>query len=329
MKILIVAMLHDYGIPERGYSFEYYNFYQALKPHYDVSFFDFMGSLNQHGKKGMNEELLAEIRRSKPDVALFFPYTDQFIPETIRAAGDLTATVCYFYDTQWRVSYSQFWARHFRWATTPDIWGVRRFAAAGIENIIYSPFGCSPEIYKKEALPQIYDVSFVGLFHPRREWLIKKLRKAGFKVNVRGAGWPEGQVSQEEMVRIFYQSRINLNLSNSASWDLRYLASSPRALLNTLRSPKNKEQLKGRHFEINSCGAFQLSYYVEGLESCYEIGKEIEIFETPEDLIEKTRYYLDHETEREQIARAGHERTLRDHALEKRIAEIIEVVSKR
>jgi len=329
MKILIVAMLHDYGIPERGYSFEYYNFYQALKPHYDVSFFDFMGSFRKNGKQRMNDELLAEIKSAKPDAAIFFPYTDQFIPETIAAAGEHAATICYFYDTAWRVAYSQFWAKHFKWVTTPDIWGTRRFAEAGIKNAIYSPFGCSPAIYKNEALPKIHDVSFVGLYHPRRAWLIKKLRKAGFNVYVRGAGWPEGQVAQEDLVRLFNQSRINLNLSNSSSWDLRYLMSSPRALTNTLRSAKNREQLKGRHFEINSCGAFQLSYYVEGLESCYGIGKELAVFDGPEDLVEKVRYYLGHDAEREAVARAGQERTLRDHALESRVAEILGHITKR
>ncbi|MDE1971514.1 MAG: glycosyltransferase family 1 protein, partial [Patescibacteria group bacterium] len=40
------------------------------------------------------------------------------------------------------------------------------------------------------------------------------------------------------------------------------------------------------------------------------------------DLIEKARYYLTHESERARIARAGYERTLREHTYEKRFQEL-------
>jgi spore maturation protein CgeB len=124
------------------------------------------------------------------------------------------------------------------------------------------------------------------------------------------------------MVTIFNQSRINLNMSNSASWDARYLASSPRALLNRVRSPKSIEQLKARHFEINGCGAFQLSYYVEGLERHYAIGDEIGVYLDPDDLLRKVRYYLDHDAEREAVAAAGYQRTMAAHTFKRRFEHV-------
>jgi spore maturation protein CgeB len=66
----------------------------------------------------------------------------------------------------------------------------------------------------------------------------------------------------------------------------------------------------------------QLSHYAEGLERSYSIGEEIVLYASPEDLIEKIRYYLKHEDEREAIARRGHERTLRDHTMKKRLQDI-------
>jgi len=54
----------------------------------------------------------------------------------------------------------------------------------------------------------------------------------------------------------------------------------------------------------------------------YSIGEEIALFVSPEDLIEKTRHYLKHEEEREAIAKRGYERTLRDHTMEKRFADL-------
>jgi len=136
------------------------------------------------------------------------------------------------------------------------------------------------------------------------------------------------------------QSRINLNLSNCISWDIRYLCSPYPPFRRTLRAwrqagyaarhtdLKTVEQVKGRHFEINACGGFQLSYYVEGLERMYSIGEEISLFESPEDLIEKTRYYLKHDEEREAMAKYGYLRTLSDHSMEKRFTNLFNLIGR-
>ena len=126
------------------------------------------------------------------------------------------------------------------------------------------------------------------------------------------------------MVQIFNESKINLNFSNSTSWDIRYLLSSPRALLNSLRSPKTIEQIKARHFEISSCGAFQLSYYVEGLERQYVIGEEIAIYLDQEDLIQKVKFYLNNDSLREKIAERAYHRSLRQHTFERRFNEVFQ-----
>jgi spore maturation protein CgeB len=139
-----------------------------------------------------------------------------------------------------------------------------------------------------------------------------------------GYRWPKGEVDQAGMVRLFNESRINLNLSNSASWDMRYLASSPRALINRLRSKKNIEQMKARMFEINGCKTFQLSYYVEGLSHCYEIDREISVYADADDLVQKVKFYLAHEDRRESIAAAGYERTLRDHTFASRFQVVFQ-----
>ena len=131
-------------------------------------------------------------------------------------------------------------------------------------------------------------------------------------------------VSHGDMVRLFNESKISLNLSNSASWDARYLASSPRALINRVRSPKTIEQIKARHFEINGCGGFQLSYYVEGLEHYYDIGNEIGIYADVDDLIGKIRLYLKDESLRDAVARAGYQRTLAEHTFSRRFRSVFQ-----
>lgn len=249
----------------------------------------------------------------RPTVTLFSLYTDQFEPAVVEKLREYTKTLCFFHDDTWRVEYSRFWAKHFDFFTTPDVYGEMKYREIGLHNTIHFPFGCNGQIFHKMDVPKKYDVSFVGGWHPYREWLINRIRKAGISVEVVGHRWPKGEIDQEGMVRLFNESRINLNLSNSASWDARYLSSSASALINRLRSKKNTEQMKARIFEVSGCGAFQLSYYVEGLAKCYDIDREIGVYADMDDLVEKIRFYLGHEVLREAIAAAAYKRTLEEH----------------
>lgn len=323
LRVLHVSMQHDYGDRNRPESYEYVNFYDSfLRAGYQVRFFDYMEETKRLGKEGMNRELLRVAEEFAPNVAVVSLYTDQFVPETFQALRKITKTLCFFHDDMWRRDFSRFWAPHFDYFSSSDFESERKYKKQGLNHIIHFPFGVNQHVYKPENSEKKYDVSFVGQWHPYREWLINRIRKAGFSVKVVGYRWPGGPVTQEEMVQIFNQSKINLNLSNSTSWDARFLASSPKALYTRLRSKKDVEQLKARHFEINACRAFQLSYYVDGLERCYRIGEEIGVFISPDDLLEKLAYYLSDSELITEIAEAGYQRTLRDHTYTQRFAGV-------
>lgn len=314
MKILLACMLHSYGDPKRENSYEYFNFYLSLKKMgHEVELFDYMGELRTSGNVGMNKKLLARVCDWQPAVTIFSLYTDQLDPEIVNELRSHTKTFCFFHDDTWRVEYSRYWARQFDYFSTPDLYGEIKYREIGLPNAIYFPFGCNEQIFRKLDVPKKYDVSFVGGWHPYREWLIKRIRKAGISVEVVGHRWLKGEIDQEGMVQLFNESRINLNLSNSASWDVRYLSSSASALINRLRSKKNNEQMKARIFEVSGCGAFQLSYYVEGLAKCYDIDREIGVYADMDDLVDKIRFYLGHEVLRESIAAAAYKRTLEEH----------------
>lgn len=325
MKILLACMSHTYGDPKREYSYEYFNFYLSLKQMgHEVELFDYIGEMKALGKEGMNQKMLARVQEWQPTVALFSLYTDQFEPLIVEQLRKHTKTLCFFHDDTWRVEYSRYWAQHFDFFTTPDVYGEMKYRKIGLPNAIHFPFGCNEQVFRKMEVPKKHDVSFVGGWHPYREWLIERIRKAGISVEVVGYRWPKGEANQDGMVRLFNESRINLNLSNSASWDARYLASSPRALINRLRSKKNIEQMKARIFEVNGCGAFQLSYYVEGLAHCYEIDREIAVYADADDLVEKVKFYLAHEGLRESIAAAAYQHTLKDHTFIQRFQTVFQ-----
>jgi spore maturation protein CgeB len=100
------------------------------------------------------------------------------------------------------------------------------------------------------------------------------------------------------------------------------LATSVESELTETPDVHYSDQIKGRNFEVPGCGGFLLTGMAENLGQYYEIGKEVACFDDRHDLIDKVRYYLEHEDEREAIAQAGYERTLREHTYARRFSEI-------
>jgi spore maturation protein CgeB len=62
------------------------------------------------------------------------------------------------------------------------------------------------------------------------------------------------------------------------------------------------------------------------LPEMWETGREVIAYETTDDAINQIRYYLDHEDERQAIAEAGQQRTLRDHTFAQRAAQLDEMI---
>jgi spore maturation protein CgeB len=340
MNVVLVAALSDEGRPENGPSYEHVQLLLPLeRAAKKVIPFDFMAEMRDRGRAGMNQQLVALVEAARPNVVIVVPFTDQLDFETVDRLRTTAPTLGYFFDDAWRIEFTSTWARHLTWVTTSDVNGVRRLGERGVHNVVYSPFGCNLEVFRPLGLPFEHDVTFVGRYHPYRAWLFQLLRRHGIEVTVRGTGWPEGRATTDEMVAMFSRSRINLNLSNCVSWDFRYLSNVRRPLLETLRAwhgavravrdpdVKTREMVKGRHFEINACGGFQLTFYVEGLERHYAIGDELAVYLSPEDLVEKIAYFLRHDTERAAIAAAGLMRTTRDHSMDVRLRDLVDVVS--
>jgi spore maturation protein CgeB len=61
----------------------------------------------------------------------------------------------------------------------------------------------------------------------------------------------------------------------------------------------------------------------------YEVGREIVCYRTPAELVDRARWYLAHDDERERIRRAGHERAMRDHTWHRRYQTLFEELGRR
>ena len=108
-----------------------------------------------------------------------------------------------------------------------------------------------------------------------------------------------------EMPKVFHASKINLNM--------------------TMRPIETGLSL--RVWDILGCGGFLLTNYQAEIPEYFEIGKELETYESMEELEQKVQYYLTHEDERIEIAISGYEKTAKFHTYELRIAEMIRILS--
>ena len=323
-KILAVHMQWDYCIPARGPSLEKLWFYDNLKllvREAEVFYYDeYIKDLPR-----LKELLIAKAEEVNPDLIFFVPYTDQFSSETLDSLKSKWPTCAWFGDDTWRFeSFSSKLAPHFTHVCTTDIFSVGKYRKLGLEPIV-TQWAAQPGPMAGATAPEKYryEVSFVGGRAPAREWLINRLAKQGIQVHCFGAGWPAGRVSFEEMDEIFHNSRINLNLSNSVSRDIRCVLSGPRSFVRYLRSNKAAEQIKARNFEIHCAGGFQLTNYVAGIERYLRIGEEAAVFTSPEDCAAQIKYYLSNEAERAAIMAAGRERALREHTYLNRLEQIL------
>lgn len=120
-----------------------------------------------------------------------------------------------------------------------------------------------------------------------------------------GVRCPGGVATLTEMPKVFHASKINLNI--------------------TMRPIESGLSL--RIWDILGCGGFLLTNYQAEIPQFFEIGKDLEVYESRADLLNKIDYYLQHEEERIEIAIRGYEKVAMHHTYEIRLAEMLRVLA--
>lgn len=109
--------------------------------------------------------------------------------------------------------------------------------------------------------------------------------------------------SMTEMPKIFHLSRINLNFT----------------------SKPIRTGLPLRIWDILGAGGFVLTNYQSEIPEYFEIGRELETYSSEEELLEKISYYLQHEEERQIIARNGYEKAKENYSLNARVEQMMQL----
>ena len=168
-------------------------------------------------------------------------------------------------------------------------------------------------------------MTFIGQSYGERPATVERLRAEGIDVRCWGFGWPEGRIEHDEMVRVFGASRINLNLSSAFS--------PPRRLPLRVAPPDRRKSRRSARARSRAgpsrCRAAAASCSPTAsphLEDYLTPGREIGVFESPDELVGQVRWWLEHEDERARAAEAGYRRVRAEHTYDHRFAEIFERV---
>ena len=118
------------------------------------------------------------------------------------------------------------------------------------------------------------------------------------KANVRG-----GADSVTMMPKIFKCSKINLSMTNRPI----------------------KTGMPLRMFDTMGAGGFLLTNYQAEIPIYFEIGKDLEVYESQQDLLNKIAYYLEHDDERMEIAANGQEKVRNEHSYKIKLQKILKM----
>jgi len=205
---------------------------------------------------------------------------------------------------------------------------VDRFGRAGIPTERLLP-AFEPDILRSlDSQPSDYDVTFVGslsaahgrrvemlrllskevplhLWTPQPRLLSKEIFQRGFLgKHLRSlllAQHSKGPVFGMDMYRVLARSKVVVNVHVEAA----------KGLAGNMRM-----------FEVTGSGSLLLTDGEQNIGEIFDPDTQVVCYEDSDELIQKTKFYLRNAAEREAVARAGQERTLRNHSTIGRSVEL-------
>jgi glycosyltransferase involved in cell wall biosynthesis len=194
---------------------------------------------------------------------------------------------------------------------------LRKLGAKRVDTLYY---GADPEVFSPLRVEQDLDVFFYGHTREyREEWIDGMLARPSQEMPdttfaVRGRHL--GNLNRVQMLPYLSfsklreyacRSKINLCITRKAHASV-YGSSSSRP------------------FELASMGACVVSNPYAGLEMWFEPDKEVLILDSPAHAVERYRWLLAHDSQREAIARAARERVLKEHTFRHRAQQLVDII---
>jgi spore maturation protein CgeB len=206
---------------------------------------------------------------------------------------------------------------------------IDELARLGQNNAPYLPLAALPDFHRpleltaQERREYGADMAFLGAGYPNRRLAFRHLAGRNFKIW--GSDWEEetllagniqrqgSRVSEEESVKIYNASKININLHSS---------------LQAATIVSHGDFVNPRTFELAAAGAFQL---VDDRSLLGELfgADELATFTSAEELYEKIDYFSSRPGEREAYAGKARIRVLGEHTYAHRMEALLDYIAQR
>lgn len=194
---------------------------------------------------------------------------------------------------------------------------LKQLGAPAVHTVWYA---ADPDVYAPLPVAQDLDVFFFGhgreyrgewvdamLAHPSRQMPDAHFAVRGTRLGDLGNTQMLPYLSFSKLREYISRSKINLAITRGAHASL-YASSSMRP------------------FELSAMGACIIANPYNGIEAWFEPGKEIVVVASGEEAIERYRYLLRHDRERQAIGSAARERLLKQHTFRHRARELLAIV---
>ncbi len=266
-----------------------------------------------------NKRLLRLVSSFEPWLVLSVK-AENIYPKTIQAIRERgVITACFFIDFMDHWELIQRLATSYEYFFSQDHVVLERLRRElGLTNVFYMAHSAEPLADPCSHREYRYDIAFIGQYnsqqYPNREKYLQAVSDLGLHIwgtegwaSTKLAPYYHGRSLGDQRFEIYGHSKIVLDIN----WDLMPV-----------------EGLSNRPFEVCGSGALFMTDHVRAdITRTYTIDKEVILFKDENELREKVQYYLSHNEERERIARAGYDRTVRDHTYDQRMKQLISTIT--
>jgi spore maturation protein CgeB len=265
--------------------------------------------------------VLTRASEFKPDLILALK-AKNLNNATLESLRKIAPTVNWYPDSMNNWESIQRLVSHFDYFFEFDKYVVDLLKNAGHSNVYLLPFcGDIPKDAQWHETTNKYPISFIGSYnsesYPMRLEILDKIKDLGLHI------WGNNAWAATHL-RDYFHGPIEPNLDNLRNI---YRQSKIVVHMDSNLLVGGGTGLTMRPFDATAAGALLVAQDDRPeIYNMFEPGKEFVLFHDSIDIREKVIYYLEHDEERLAIARAGFERTRRDHTYLDRIKSILETV---
>ena len=270
--------------------------------------------------KRINQKLIDLVSNTKFELILFFKGENIF-SETIRKIKEKSGAIMASWMADDPFCFKNiknslmYYDYYFIW----DSWYVNNLTSAGVKHAVYLPLYTIPEVYKRVDLTQEEmerfgsALAFVGTWQPKREVILSQL--LNYDIKIYGNGW----IQNSKLPQKYLNREVNI-------FEINKIYNASKIVLN-IHHQWGKNDANFRTFEALGSGAFLIDERKKDILSMFREDEEIVLYGCIDELTEKIHYFLDHEGERERIAKKGSEIANREHTLNIRYQKLFELIN--